>query len=163
MPGIRNPRLTVTETVAEPDIGNLTTPGSVPCLAMTVTYEAMFKGMELDLPPGYGFRERISVDGSFVQLSFEMISVSPDGPQVVPREVSALVDKSLVIGNAGPLETIPIQCTITLAAEPDTRASAETNVVELPGIPVDTPVGEAPTVLQRVLTWIERLITQREP
>jgi hypothetical protein len=130
---------------------------------MTVAYDAFFSGMELDLPPGYGFREQITVDGSPVRLSFEILSVDPEGPQVVAREVSALVEKDLVTGNASAIETIPIRCTISLAAEPDTRATAGTNTVELPGIPVVSPVQEAPSVLQRVLTWVERLITQREP
>jgi hypothetical protein len=130
---------------------------------MTVEYEAFFSGMELDLPPGYGFREQITVDGTIVRLSFELLSVHPAGPQVVARQVSAMVEKELVTGNASAIETIPIRCTISLAAEPETRATAGTNTVELPGIPIAAPVQEAPSVLQRVLSWVERLITQREP
>jgi hypothetical protein len=165
VPFVRDPQVAVEETLAEPTISSVGTAGIVPTLAITVTYEAVFNQADRKLPPiGFGFRERIVVKGTKVRLSFQFLPVTPgSAPQTIAREETFLVEKELITDDLGMFGSIPIQCLITISPEPDPRDERLSNTVTLRGLSVDSSVSNAPTVLTRLLSWVERLITRREP
>jgi hypothetical protein len=135
LPIIRNPQISVEEIFAEPELGYVTTTGKVPTLAITVAYEAIINGQERKLPPiGYGFRERIVVQGTMAQLSFDFLPVTKDQEDLsLLREKTVLVEKKLITDDLGVLGSIPIQCAISIAIEPDPRRTEYTNTVNVPG------------------------------
>jgi hypothetical protein len=163
VPDISDPHVTVEEILDVPAV-----PGSerlVPFLVITVTYQASFYETERKLPSiSYGFWEQIDAIG-VVTLGREYLDVTPgSGTQVIPREKTFYVEKRHFTRAFGLIGPIPIQCRITISIDVD-RVSREalTNEVKLAGLSVDSSVAEAPTVLTRVLSWVERLITRREP
>jgi hypothetical protein len=163
MPEILDPLLTVEETLAEPTILYPGKPKLVPTLLITVTYTARFYEDERKLPPlGFGFWERIVGKGVG---SVELLDVTPgSGVQDIPRAQTFSVEKSILTNAFGVIGPIPVQCRIIVSIDVDRiRREKWTNEVKLAGLSVGSSPAQAPTVLIRLLSWVERLITRREP
>jgi hypothetical protein len=134
MPDILNPTVSVRKVYGWPDFA-FAPVHDQPSLEITVTYDAVFSGLERQLPNcHFGYHEYILLKGTIAQLSSEAIDV-PDAPGsiTVPRQVTRLVAMSFLHRYFGVLNAIPIQCTITLRPSPNPEKSQDTNTITLPG------------------------------
>ena len=137
MPEIQNPTVSVKKVYGRPDVA-FSPIHDEQCLAITVSYDAVFSGLERQLPNcHFGYRETITLKGTMGlgQLSPGDLEV-PDEPGsiTIPRKVTRLVAMSFLTRYFGVIGDIPIQCTISLSLIPNPHRSQDTNTITIPGV-----------------------------
>jgi hypothetical protein len=164
MPIVQHPHLTVEELLAEPEFFYVQTQGSVPTLALTVTYRAILTGADrlIHEHGRVGFVERIWIEGVNLRLGLEGLPVAPAGGgehQELDREHTYLVEKKLITDRIGLLGDKPIRVAIQIEPAFPLTHKDVTNTVTLPGLTAQIPLASAR--LKRAVNWIREQLFGR--
>lgn len=164
MPIVQHPYLTVEELITEPEFSYIQTQGSVPTLALTVTYRAILTGTDRIIyqQGQVGFVERIWVEGVSLRLGLEGLPVAPPGAgesQELDREHTYLVEKKLITDKLGLLRNKPIRVAIQIEPAFPLQHKDVTNTVTLPGLTAEIPLASAR--LKRAVDWLREQLFGR--